>query len=174
MADLRLAASEPFKRTLLQRLGPVGRSGLFAVPLALGAGAEEFDDEEDLGTNIKQAGARATTDLATNLALAKIGALISGPFAPVGAVALPVAASLFGVQENLGKAAADIFNMSTEDKIKKKLREAKLYRDFDQDTADMNEERMRRILAQQIRAQQMANLQAEGAANLNNLLNIGY
>ena len=58
--------------------------------------------------------------------------------------------------------------------FKKKLKEAALYRDFQQDTADMNEERMRRILAQQIRAQQNAQLQSEGAANLNQLLNIGY
>tara|TARA_Y100000592_G_C5445550_1_gene305823 strand:+ start:159 stop:674 length:516 start_codon:yes stop_codon:yes gene_type:complete len=171
MADLRLAGSEPFKRTLLQRLGPVGKTGVLAVPLSLAAGAQEFDDEEDLGTNIKQAGARAGADLATTLALAKIGALFGGP---IGAVGLPTAAAVLGVQDKIGAAAADIFNMSTEDKIKKKLREAALYRDFDQETANMNEERMRRILAQQIRAQQNAQLQSEGAANLNTLLNIGY
>jgi hypothetical protein len=171
MADLRLAGSEPFKRNLLQRLGPVGKSGVIAVPLSLAAGAKEFDDEEDLGTNIKQAGARAGADLLTNLALIKVGALMGGP---IGAVGLPTAAALLGVQDEVGKAAADFFNMSTEDKIKKKLREAALYRDFDQETANMNEERMRRILAQQIRAQQNAQLQSEGAANLNTLLNIGY
>jgi len=179
MSALRLAASEPFARTLFSRLAPAAKGSLLAVPLSLMAGAKEFDDEDDLDTNLKQAGARAAADLGSTAALSALGAALfgiptGGAGAPIGAVALPTIAGALGFQDKIGEAAADFFNLSREEKIKRKLKEAALYRDFDQETANMNEARMRRLLAQQIQAQQAANLQAEGAANLNNLLNIGY
>lgn len=172
MSALRLAGSAPFARTLFSRLAPTAKGALLAVPLSLMSGAKEFDDEDDLGTNIKQAGARATADLASTAALSALGGFLFG--GPIGAIGLPAVAGALGFQDKIGEAAADFFNLSREEKIKRKLKEAALYRDFDQETANMNEARMRRLLAQQIQAQQAANLQAEGAANLNNLLNIGY
>ena len=179
MSDLRLAGSAPFARTLFSRLSPIGRSSLLAVPFSIAAGAQEFGDDDDLGTNIKQGLARTTADLGTNVALATLGAALfglptGGAGAPIGAVALPAVAAFFGIQDEVGKAAASIFNESEKDKLKKKLDLKRLERDFNQETADMNEQRMRRLLAQQIRAQQSANMQAEGAQHLNNLLNIGY
>jgi hypothetical protein len=179
MSDLRLAASQPFARNLFSRLSPVGRSSLLAVPFSLAAGAKEFGDDDDLETNIKQGLARSTADLGSNVALATLGAALfgvptGGAGAPIGAIALPAIASLFGLQDEAGKAAASIFNKSKAEKLREKLDLKRIEREFDFETAQMNEDRMRRLLAQQIQAQQNANLQAEGAANLNNLLNIGY
>ena len=179
MSDLRLAGSAPFAQTLFSRLSPVGRSSLLAVPFSIAAGAKEFGDDDDLETNIKQGLARSTADLGSNVALAALGAALfglptGGAGAPLGAVALPAVAGFFGLQDEVGKAAASIFNKSKKEKLQEKLDLKRLERDFDQETADMNEQRMRRLLAQQIRAQQAANMQAEGAQHLNNLLNIGY
>ena len=117
MSDLRLAGSAPFAQTLFSRLSPVGRSSLLAVPFSIAAGAKEFGDDDDLETNIKQGLARSTADLGSNVALAALGAALfglptGGAGAPIGAVALPAVAGFFGLQDEVGKAAASIFNKS--------------------------------------------------------------
>ena len=84
-----------------------GIAAKVGIPLAglaaLGAAGQEFDDDEGLAVNTAQAGGRFVGDLGTNAVLAIGGGLVGGP---VGAVALPVLASLLGVQENVGSGLA--------------------------------------------------------------------
>lgn len=76
--------------------------GLVALS-ALSAAADEFDDDDGLGTNIAQGVSRGGADLATNLGLATLGtALLPG----IGTVAVPLIANQLGVQEKIGKMAS--------------------------------------------------------------------
>lgn len=93
---------------IISRLKTAGRVGVPLVGLqvlgsAIGAG-QEFDGE-GAGVDTAQAGGRFVGDLGSNLALAGIGAATLGP---VGAVGLPVLASLLGVQEGVGKFGAGL------------------------------------------------------------------
>ena len=98
---------------ILQRVKTVGKVGVPLVGLqllgsAIAAG-QEFNDpegsEDSAGVNMAQAGGRFVGDLGSNLALAGLGAVTMGP---VGAVGLPVLASLLGVQEGIGKGGAGL------------------------------------------------------------------
>lgn len=94
---------------IFSRLKTAGRVGVPLVGLqvlgsAIGAG-QEFDGE-GAGVDTAQAAGRFVGDLGSNLALAAIGAMT--PLGPVGAVGLPVLASLLNVQEGVGKAGAGI------------------------------------------------------------------
>lgn len=92
-----------------------GIAAKVGIPLAaltaLGAAGSEFGDDEGIAVNTAQAGGRLVGDLGSNALLATGGFLVGGP---VGAVALPVLASLLGVQDNVGKGLASAAGGITE------------------------------------------------------------
>lgn len=98
-------AGGPGIRRALSTAGRIGVPlvGLQVLGSAVGAG-KEFDGE-GAGIDTAQAAGRFVGDLGSNLALAALGA----PLGPVGAIGLPVLASLLGVQEGVGKAGAGLF-----------------------------------------------------------------
>ena len=103
----RLAGSPGFMKTasgmlLKPRVGG-SLAGLAVLGSALGA-AQEFDGE-DVGLDASQASGRFLGDLGTTGGLAVLGGVIGGP---IGAVALPAAAGIFGVQDQIGQAGANI------------------------------------------------------------------
>ena len=108
----RLAGSPGFfksaSKTLMRPRVGLPLAGLALLGSALNA-SEEFDSE-DVGLDASQASGRFLADLGSTGGLAALGAVLTAPIglAPVGAVALPAAASLFGVQDKLGKAGANI------------------------------------------------------------------
>lgn len=103
----RKAGSPGFFKSASQMLRKpkVGGSlaGLALLGSALGA-AQEFDGE-DVGLDASQASGRFLGDLGTTGGLAVLGGVLGGP---VGAVALPAAAGVFGVQDQFGQAGAKI------------------------------------------------------------------
>ena len=111
-AGKRLAGSPGFFKSASETLMKprVGGSlaGLAVLGSALGA-AQEFDGE-DVGLDASQASGRFLGDLGSTGGLAALGALITAPIglSPLGAVALPAAASLVGVQDKFGQAGANI------------------------------------------------------------------
>ena len=78
-------------------------AGLALLGSALNA-SKEFDGE-DVGLDASQASGRFLGDLGTTGGLAVLGAAVGGP---IGAVALPAAAGVFGVQDQIGQAGANI------------------------------------------------------------------
>jgi len=103
----RLAGSPGFfksaSETLMKPRVAGSLVGLAALGSALGA-AQEFDGE-DVGLDASQASGRFLGDLGTTGGLAVLGGFIGGP---IGAVALPAAAGIFGVQDQIGQAGANI------------------------------------------------------------------
>ena len=95
-------------KTLMRPRVGLPLAGLALLGSALNA-SEEFDNE-DVGLDASQASGRFLADLGSTGGLAALGAVLAAPIglAPVGAVALPAAASLIGVQDKLGKAGANI------------------------------------------------------------------
>ena len=77
--------------------------GLALLGSALNA-SQEFNGE-DVGLDASQASGRFLGDLGTTGGLAVLGGVLGGP---VGAVALPAAAGVFGVQDQIGQAGANI------------------------------------------------------------------
>ena len=103
----RLAGSPGFMKTasgmLLQPKVGGSLAGLALLGSALSA-SKEFDGE-DIGLDASQASGRFLGDLGTTGGLAVLGGFIGGP---IGAVALPAAAGIFGVQDQIGQAGANI------------------------------------------------------------------
>lgn len=106
-AGKRLAGSPGFFKSASETLMKprVGGSlaGLALLGSALNA-SKEFDGE-DVGLDASQASGRFLGDLGTTGGLAVLGGVIGGP---IGAVALPAAAGVFGVQDQIGQAGANI------------------------------------------------------------------
>lgn len=72
---------------------------------SLSAGAQEMNDDEGFGRNLSQAGARTAADLATTAGLAALGtAIMPG----IGTVGVPLLASMFGVQDTMGRGASGL------------------------------------------------------------------
>jgi len=153
--------------------------GILAAGLGSGlAAADEFGDGDGLGKDTAQASARFLGDLATSGGLALLGtALLPG----VGTVALPALGAVLGVQDRVGKGAAGIgggiydalFNRP-EQVLERKLALARQMREFDQETADMNAERVRQMMMLQTGLQGQLNNQADANALLQGLSQARY
>ena len=163
-------AGAPRTLNMFTRLSPRAL-GILGAGLGSGlAAADEFGDGDGLGKDTAQASARFLGDLATSGGLALLGtAILPG----VGTVALPALGALLGVQDRVGKGAAGIgggiydalFNRP-EQVLERKLALARKMREFDQETADMNSERMKQMMMLQTGLQGQLNTQADANALL--------
>ena len=160
--------------------------GLALLSAGLGA-AGEFGDDEGAGRNTAQAIGKGGADLATTLALAKLGSVIPG----IGTVGLPLIAGLTGTTGRISDMGADaaegIYNLITgknadQEKAEKTLRgrlnAARL------ENAMANEAEIQRIAgtgdalmalaakeAQIQNAQNVANMKLQQQYNYSNMLN---
>lgn len=143
--------------------------GLALLSAGLGA-AGEFNDDESAGRNTAQAIGKGGADLATTLALAKLGSVIPG----IGTVGLPLIAGLTGTTDRISDMGADaaetIYELITgkrkgDEAFEKTIREKQL-------TAALNNKINADAIASQgnallgLRASESALTQAENAAQM--------